>query len=205
MIKKLLVTTALIFTFNANANELTPIEKMPAGEYKLDETHASLTWKVNHMGLSNYTARFTKIDAVIDLNPKNITKSSVIAFVDPKSIKTDYPHAKKKDFDKKLANDSQWFNSKKFPEIKFVSTKIVKTGKTTAKIYGDLTFLGVTKELVLETKFNGAYAQKPLSSEPGMGFSAKGRLKRSDFGFSTYVPMIGDEVEILIEAEFVKK
>lgn len=206
MIKKLLVATSLIFAFNAEASDITKsIEKMPKGEYKIDESHASLTFKISHLGLANYTARFTSIEAVIDLEPKDITKSRVIAFIDPASIKTDYPYPKKKDFDKELATSSDWLDSKKFPEIKFVSTKIIKTGKDTAKIYGDLTFRGVTKEVVLNTKFNGAYLRKPFSTDPAIGFSATAKIKRSDFGFSTYIPMIGDEVEILIETEFNKK
>lgn len=178
---------------------------MPAGVYTIEPSHASVTWKVNHLGLSNYTARFTGINAAITLDPAKPENSSVTATIDPMSIRTDYPDAAKKDFDKELATSEQWFNAGKFPEIKFVSNKIEITGEKTGKIHGDLTLLGVTKPVVLDTVFNGAYAKQPFADLPGIGFSAKTTIKRSDWGLSTYVPNIGDDVEVWIEAEFHKK
>lgn len=209
MFKKILVASALsLLTISANAqnnSETTPIKEMPAGVYKLDKSHASVTWKVSHMGLSKYTARFTKMDATLDLDSQNLTKSKLTATIDPTSVKTDYPDAAKKDFDKELAEGKDWFNGKKFPEIKFEATKIELSGKNKGKIYGNLTFLGVTKSVILDTTLNGAYAKMPYLQIPGLGFSARTIIKRSDFNWDTYVPMIGDEVEVLIEVEFQKK
>ena len=208
MLKQLLLITALTATplaASAQATpELVPLSAMPAGAYVLDLSHASLTFKVTHMGLSNYTARFSKLDAKINLDPKDITKSTLVATVDPTSVKTDYPNPEKEDFDAKIGKDKDWLNGTQFPEIKFESTKIEKTGEKTGKIYGNLTFLGVTKPLVLDTTFIGAYVKKPMMGTPGMGFSATTTLKRSDWGFKTYVPMIGDDVKLTIETEFNK-
>lgn len=178
---------------------------LPAGIYVSDETHTSVTFKVNHMGLSKYTARFAKAEAELNFDPADPTKSSVKATVDPASVRTDYPHVAEKDFDKKLATDAEWFNAGKFPTITFASTRIEKTGETTGKMHGDLTFLGVTKPVTFDVTFNGAYAEHPMAKIPAMGFSAATQIKRSDFGFSTYVPMIGDEVDLMIEIEFKKK
>jgi len=178
---------------------------LPAGIYVSDETHTSVTFKVNHMGMSKYTARFAKAEAELNFDPADPTKSSVKASVDPASVRTDYPHVQEKDFDKKLAQDAEWFNAGKFPTITFASTRIEKTGETTGKMHGDLTFLGVTKPVTFDMTFNGAYAEHPMAKIPAMGFSATTQIKRSDFGFSTYVPMIGDEVDLMIEIEFKKK
>lgn len=178
---------------------------LPAGIYVSDETHTSVTFKVNHMGLSKYTARFAKAEAELNFDPADPTKSSVKATVDPASVRTDYPHVAEKDFDKKLATDAEWFNVGKFPTITFASTRIEKTGDTTGKMHGDLTFLGVTKPVTFDVTFNGAYAEHPMAKIPAMGFSATTTIKRSDFGFSTYVPMIGDDVDLMIEIEFKKK
>lgn len=178
------------------------IEKAPAGAYTLDKTHASLTWKVSHLGLSNYTARFTNFDAKLNLNPTDPTKSTLLVSVDPTSVETDFPNAAVKDFDAELAKGEQWFNASKFPEIKFEATKIEKLTANTGLITGNLTFLGVTKPLVLNTTYNGGYALKPFGAGPALGFSATATLKRSDWGFATYVPMIGDDVTLLIEVEF---
>ena len=185
--------------------QMTAAEQLPAGLYKLDKTHASVTWKVSHMGLSNYTARFTKIDADLAFDSVDPTKSRLTATIDPTSVRTDYPNAAEKDFDKELATGDKWFNGIQFPQIKFVSTRVEKTGEKTGKLYGDLTFLGVTKPLVLDVTFNGSYLKKPFAEVPALGFSATARLKRSDWGMGTYIPMIGDEVDLLIETEFHKE
>jgi polyisoprenoid-binding protein YceI len=177
---------------------------MPPGIYELDKAHASITWKISHMGLSNYTARFTDFDAYIILDSNDLTQSSLLATIYPTSLKTDYPYKEEKDFDAKLSNDKDWFNASKFPKIDFESTKIKTKGKKKGSIEGNLTLLGITKPLTLDVTFNGAYLKKPLSNQPALGFSATTTLKRSDFGFDIYIPMIGDEVEILIEAEFSK-
>ncbi len=179
-------------------------QDMPAGLYRLDKTHASLTWKVSHLGLSNYTARFTRFDAEIDFKPQAPENSRVMVTIDPTSIETDYPYPEKKDFDKKLVQKAEWFNATKFPEIKFTSTAIEMTGENTAIMTGDLTFLGVTKSLSFSVTFNGAMKKQPFSKKPTVGFSATGSLKRSEWGMATYVPNIGDEVMLLIEAEFAK-
>lgn len=203
MLHKLLIPTLLlILSHNAYANKASSIEELPAGSYQLDKSHASVIWKVSHMGLSNYTARFTDFDAEIILSPKNIEESKLIANVNPTSVETDYPYPEKKDFDAEIAYGKDWFNSENHPTITFKSTKIKKVANDKGIITGDLTFLGVTKTIDLDVTFNGAYLEKPFSKQPAVGFSARGKIKRSDFGFKTYIPLIGDEVEILIETEF---
>lgn len=183
----------------------TPAAQLPSGEYVLDRTHASLTFKVSHMGMSNYTARFTKLDGTLTYDPIDPAKSSIRALIDPTSIKTDYPNPEKVDFDAELAGE-KWLNAPKFPAIAFESTSVTRTGDKTGTVTGNLTFMGVTKPVTLNATFNGGYAEKPFSNPPaaGIGFSASTVIKRSDFGFSTYVPMIGDDVTIEIEAEFTK-
>jgi polyisoprenoid-binding protein YceI len=200
----LLVSAALaIIPFSAFA-QMTPPAEMPSGVYTLDKSHASVTWKVSHLGLSNYTARFATMDSELNFDAAKPENSSVKATIDVSSIRTDYPATPEKDFDKKLSEGTDWFNSKQFPTITFQSTKIERTGETTAKIHGDLTMLGVTKPMTLDAVFNGAYLKKPFADVPGLGFSATGKINRSDWGFSTYVPNIGDSIEIAIEAEFHK-
>lgn len=205
MLKKLLCLAILTVTpLAAKAAEMTPLAAMPSGIYKIDPTHTSVNWKVSHLGLSNYAARFSKIDATLTFNADNPERSRVIAKIDPTSVRTDYPNAAEKDFDKVLATGEEWFNAGKFTSIEFVSNKIEITGPNTGKIYGNLTLLGVSKPVVLDTVFNGAFAEKPFSSPvaAALGFSATTKIKRSDWGFNTYIPTIGDEVAIAIEAEF---
>jgi polyisoprenoid-binding protein YceI len=176
---------------------------MPAGEYKVDLSHASIVWKVSHLGLTNYVARFADFDAAIDFNPSDIQKSQVTASINPMSIQTAYPNAAEKDFDAILATEEGWFNAKHFASVNFASTSIDMTTEKTAVMKGNLTFLGVTKEISLDVVFNGAMTKQPFSGKPTMGFSATTRIARSEFGMNKYVPSIGDNVDIIIEAEFV--
>jgi polyisoprenoid-binding protein YceI len=175
---------------------------MPAGEYKVDLSHASIVWKVSHLGLSNYVARFTEFDAAIDYNANNIEKSQVTASINPMSIQTAYPNAAEKDFNNVLATEKGWFNATSFSSINFASTSIDMTSETTAMMKGNLTFLGVTKEISLDVLFNGAMTKQPFTGKPTMGFSATTNIVRSEFGMSKYVPSIGDNVDVMIEGEF---
>lgn len=199
MLKTALSAAALSL---AVATAIVPAHaQVPAATYKLDPTHASVTWKVKHMGLSNYTARFTKIDATLTFDPANKAASKLNVRIDPKSIRTDYPFPDKVDFDTKLAMGEEWFNAGEFGSITFTSTKVEMTGDNTAKVTGDLTLLGVTKPVVLDAVLNGAI-EHPITKKPAVGFSATGTIKRSEFGMMKYIPMIGDEVQLLIETEF---
>lgn len=189
----------------AMADQVLPKIEAPAGTYVLDPTHASITWKVNHLGLSNYTARFTKMDATLTFDPAHPELTTVTATIEPSSVKTDYPHPEQKDFDKELATGPEWFNAMKFPAITFHSTKVEKTGDTTAKLYGDLNFLGVTKPIVLNATYVGSMKSHPFTKMGAIGFSATGSIKRSDFGMKGGLPYVGDDVNITIEAEFGQK
>ena len=206
--KRLLQATLLLTAFTTGCVSWvfakSPFNELPSGTYQLDLTHASLVWRVSHLGLSNYTARFADFDASIDYNSDNIEKSRVTARINPMSIQTAYPHADEKDFDKVLATEKGWFNALEFPDIRFASTAITMTGDNSADMQGDLTLLGVTKPVTLKVVFNGAMLRQPFSGKPTMGFSATARLNRSEWGMSKYVPSIGDSVEILIEGEFAK-
>ncbi len=183
------------------------VPDVPAGDYKLDPTHASLIFRVNHLGFSNYTARFKKFDATLQFDPASPAQSQVNATVDPRSIETDFPDPAKHDFNAALQGE-QWLNAAQFPEITFRSTKVELTGGNTARIHGDFTLHGVTKPLVLEAKFNGGFKGMPQDPRARIGFSAHGSLKRSEFGIAYGVPApgttmgVGDDVEIIIEAEF---
>lgn len=182
----------------------SPFIDMPEGKYTLDLTHGSIVWKVSHLGLSNYVARFAEFDATIDYNASNVEASKVFASIDPTSIQTAYPKKNEKDFDDVLANDKSWFNASVFPKIEFVSTDIEMLSENTASMTGELTFLGVTKDVELAVTFNGAMKVQPFTRKPTMGFSATTTITRSEFGMTKYVPNIGDKVEVMIEGEFYK-
>ena len=113
-------------------------------------------------------------------------------------------------FDRNLRSPD-FFDAAGFPVITFKSTAIKRTGDKTGEVSGDLTMLGVTKPVVLDVtwvftgehpfgKINSAYREKTVSV-----FSAKGTLKRSEWGLSRVIPLISDEIMLHIEAELIKK
>jgi polyisoprenoid-binding protein YceI len=176
---------------------------LPAGTYEIDRAHSSVTWKVNHLGLSNFTARFSRFDAVLEIDPARPEGAKVLMTIEPTSIRTDYPFPESSDFDRDLAEGEDFFNAKKFSRIIFSSTKVERTSTTTARVTGDLTMRGITKPLTIQVALNAAKAH-PMAGVPALGFSAISKLKRSDFGMTFMLPLIGDEVTLLIEAEFLK-
>lgn len=177
---------------------------VPAGAYTLDKAHASLSFTLNHLGFSNYTARFTDFDARLTFDPAKPAASRVEATIDANSLELPTPPAGFTD----TLKGPQWLDTAKYPTITFKSTKVESTGAKTARITGDFTLHGVTRPVVLEATFNGGYAGHPMDPHARVGFSAHGTFKRSDFGIAYGVPApgttmgVGDEVTVTIESEF---
>jgi polyisoprenoid-binding protein YceI len=194
------LAAALALAAPASAQLATDV---PAATYKIDPTHASLTWRVLHMGMANYTARFTKLDATLTFDPAKPEAAKLTATIDPASIKTDYPFPEKENFDKVLFESAKWFNGSVAKSITFTSTAVKMTGAKTADVTGDLTLLGVTKPVTLKATFNGGMVSHPFAKKPAVGFSATGTVKRSEFGMTNAIPVVADDVNLVIEAEFV--
>jgi polyisoprenoid-binding protein YceI len=181
----------------------TPVAtEAPSGAYKLDPTHATLLFRVKHLGFSNYTGRFTKFDAKLNLDTADPTKSTLEASVDANSLALENPPAG-------FVNEIKgWLGVAKAPLWTFRSRTVELTGPDTARISGDFTMNGVTKPVALDARFNGGYPGHPMDPNARIGFSATGELKRSEFGVAQGIPAPGstmgvsDAVEIILEAEF---
>lgn len=187
--------------------------KAPAGRYEVDPAHSSLSFSVNHLGLSNYVARFTNYKVSIQLDPANLAASKVTATIDPKSVRTDYPgdyraghkESKFQTWDEDLAQSDKFLNASAHPQIEFRSTTVEQTGPGTARIAGDLVLLGQTHPVTLDAKLVGSAATHPFDPTAGaLGFSATGNFKRSEFGMNHLLQplLVGDAVTIEFEGEF---
>ncbi|MBI1186991.1 MAG: polyisoprenoid-binding protein [Alphaproteobacteria bacterium] len=178
-----------------------------AGTYRLDKAHTTILFRVDHLGISRYTARFLVMDATLELDPANPADAALVATVDARSIETDYPDPETLDFNAALRG-AIWLDADAHPEMRFVSTHIEMTGPATARIHGDFTMRGVTRPLMLEATFNGGYAGQAYDRNARIGFSAHGTLMRSAYGMDVGIPPpgstmgVGDAVEIIIETEF---
>jgi polyisoprenoid-binding protein YceI len=179
---------------------------VPAGAYTIDPAHTSILFRVDHLGFSNYTARFKKATAQLQFDPNNLSASNVTVVIDARSLETDFPDPAKVDFNAELLGEG-WLNGVKYPEITFRSTSVEPTGARTMRINGELTLRGVTRPMVLEARFNGGYRGHPMDPNARIGFSAKGVLKRSEFGITYGIPAPGttmgvsDEVNVIVETE----
>lgn len=166
-----------------------------AGAYALDKNHASLVFKINHLGYSSYVGRFETMDATLDFDFADPAGARVEATIDIGALD--------------VANDAfaatltgpDWFDAGRYPQAVFRSTSIEKTGENTGRMTGDLTLRGVVAPVTLDVVFNGG-AQDILRGGYVVGFSAKGTFSRKGFGIDRLDGVIGDEVAIEIEAEF---
>lgn len=198
---KLVLSTALIaFAAPALAQDIA----VPSGTYANDPTHTSLFWTVNHFGLSNYTARINGVSASVELDADDLTQSSVTATINMAGVDTDYPFPENTDFNAELRG-ANWLNTDAFPEATFTSTSITITGDDTAEIEGDLTFLGQTLPVTLDTTLIGLMETHPFTNGAAFGISATGTFDRTEFGFSTFAPNVSAEVTIQINAEFLQQ
>ncbi|MCU0802122.1 MAG: YceI family protein [Rhodobacteraceae bacterium] len=195
---------ALMLTSPVIAQDLPP---PPAGSYRMDLGHTRLLFQVNHIGVSNYIALFTEMDATLEFNPDAPETMTLTATVNPASVETHYPDPEV-DFNALVAGP-EFLDSAQFPEITFTSTAVTLTGENTADVTGDFTLHGVTLPLTLQVTYNGGYGANDF--DPGgarIGFSATGSLLRSAHGIGYGVPApgtefgVGDAVNIIIETEF---
>lgn len=184
---------------------MPPMTAPPAGVYQIDKSHASLQLRVNHLGFSTYTTRFSRFDATLTFDPNNIPASKLVATVEAASLEMDAAPTMCTD----IVKGPQFLDTKKFPKIVFRSEKIRMTGAKSFEILGVLDLHGVTRPLVLTGTYNGGYPGMPdMDPHARIGFSAHGAFKRSDFGMGYGVPApgttmgVGDMIDVSIEIEF---
>lgn len=174
---------------------------IPSGSYNVDKTHASILWKVSHLGYSTYTGMFERsaIDATVELDAEDVANSTLSVTLTGTEVATLHPG--EKDFNGEIASD-MFLNAVEYPDITFESTGIEVTGDNTANITGDLTIRGTTLPLVLETTLNRA-ANHPMAGTPAFGITAIGEIDRTEFGVTSLAGPVGEMVSVEIQAEFM--
>lgn len=177
------IIIALTFSFSANATET----------YTLDPNHSYVLWHINHFGFSNPSGKWM-VNGTLTLDEKNPKDSKIDVTINVGDVITGIPK-----LDEHLKSD-EFFSIAKFPVATFVSDKVTVTGKNTALVHGILTVHGVSKPITLNVTLN-KLGVSPITNKKTAGFTARTELKRSDFGINAYLPGLGDEVKIDIEAE----
>jgi polyisoprenoid-binding protein YceI len=164
-----------------------------AETYTLDTNHTNVVWTINHFGFSNPSGKITKVEGTLTLDEADPTKSQVIVKMSAANLDTGIEkldeHLKGKDF----------FDVAQYHDITFTSDTVELTGKDTANVTGILKLHGIAKPVTLQVKLNKI--GNNMMNKKTAGFSATTMVKRSDFGMTTYLPMLGDAVGISIESE----
>jgi polyisoprenoid-binding protein YceI len=178
----------LLFSLPAQAE----VEK-----YTLDKPHTQIIFLASHLGFSHSIGKFTDYSGTFTFDRGNPANSYVEVTVNTDSLDLDdakwNEHMKGPDF----------LDVAKFPQMIFKSTHIKVLSDSTADITGDLTLRGVTLPVLLHTTYNKS-ERHPFSGKYISGFSARGIIKRSDFGMTYGLPVLGDDVDIMLEVEGIR-
>ena len=171
--------------------------------WEIDPAHSNVQFGVRHMMISTVHGKFTKFTATATGDEKDAAHAGVQASIDAASIDTG---DEKRDAHLKTAD---FFDAEKFPTITFKSTKVEAASDRRYKLHGDLTMHGVTKPVVLDVEATSEV--KGMRGETRAGARATTKVNRKDFGISWSKSMdgggvvVGDEVEVTIDVEAVKK
>ncbi len=193
--KRIIIVTAMILAIPYAAIATT---------WNIDPDHSNLGFKIKHLMVSNVKGNFEKYSGNVELNDKDITKSKVEITIETNSVNT---NVKKRDDHLRSAD---FFDVAKYPTMTFVSKKVTVVGPDKLKVTGDFTLHGVTKEVVLDLEGPSAESKDPWGNTR-KGATATTKISRKDYGLmwnqalETGGVLVGDEVEITLEVEMIKK
>jgi polyisoprenoid-binding protein YceI len=173
-----------------------------ATTWAIDAAHTSVEFSVRHLMIATVKGRFGSVSGTV-VSDDDPAQAQADITIDATSIDTREPqrdaHLRSADF----------FDVEKFPTITFKSRRVTGVSGDSFKLVGDLTIRGITREVVLDVEANGR-ATDPWGGQRA-GFSATGRIKRSDFGLTwnqaleTGGVLVGDDIKIAIDAELVRQ
>lgn len=172
--------------------------ELSAGAFTMDPDHASLTWKVNHLGFSTFIGRFNDFDASLDFDPADVGNSKLEVVIDMASLDINND-----EFGEELRG-SGWFDAEAFPQAVYRTTSLVESNDNSFVFAGELTLKGVTAPVNINVDFHGG-GRNFLTRSNTMGFSATTTFQRSDFGFDKFTSFgVGDDIELEIHIEFME-
>ncbi len=175
-----------------------------ADSFGFDHDHTEILFSYDHLGNSRAYGNFREFDGEVFLDRDDPANSSIDLTITAASIDSGVAA-----FDTHLKS-GDFFEVETYPQITFASTAVEPTSDTTARVTGDLTIKEHTREVVLDVTLNylGEHQLAPFVPDyAGMevaGFSATTTLLRSDFDLDMLVPLIGDEVTLIIETELLR-
>lgn len=182
MLRPLIFAGALLAAGTAQADEFT-----------LDPAHTQVAFRIERFGFNFVLGRFEQIAGEVNLDQAHPERSTVHAIVQIASIDSG------DDTRDGHLRGERWLNAAQFPTMEFRSTAVHQIDATHATVTGDLTLMGQTHPLTLNVTLN-KIGTSPANNLPAAGFSATGTLSRAQWGLAGAPNLIGDEVQITIEA-----
>ena len=181
----------ILYPVNTDPLKLTP------GAYALDPAHANIIFAVNHLGFSFHHGRFNKIGGSLVLDVNQPENSQLFIKIDTASIDTNNT-----ELDSRL-RAKPMFNSEVFPSAIFEGSQVEITGPKTANVTGTLTIKENRVPITIQAEFIGS-GTNPANGKHTVGFRGKATFNRSEFGLNEWLSLVGDEVSLILEAEFVR-
>ena len=179
------------------------IPQTAVSTWNIDPVHSVAEFKVKHMMISNVKGQFARIKGVLSLDETDLTKSRVETSIDAASINT---RDEQRDAHLKSAD---FFDVEKFPTLSFKSTKITRIADGELAVAGELTIHGVARNVVFTVEGPTTPGKDPWGNTR-IGLSATTKINRKDFGLTwnatleTGGILVGDEVTITLEVQFIK-
>jgi len=194
------MTASTMVAMSSAAGELEAQEQAKeAHAFKVDPVHSTAIFCIEHLGVSRFYGRFNTMEGTFTIDRDDPSASSINITIEAESVDTNNSgrdrHLKGPDF----------FDARQFPKISFVSTGIEKASEDTWNVTGDLTLHGVTKTITVPVEITGVRDTGRQGVKGGI--ATEFRIKRSDFGMTTYVAEggLGDEVALMIGVEGAKQ
>ena len=188
---------ALTFLAAGSAPARTAVTDGPAGRFDLDGSHTEVMFNVKHLGISNFYGRFDKVTGKVIVDADDPAESMIHLDIDAKSIDTNDAAR-----DKHLRS-ADFFNVEEHASIVFDSETITAKDATHFEVAGTLEMHGAKKPVMAQVEQTGYGTVGQFGTR--VGYEAKLTIKRSEFGMDYMPGGLGEEVEILISLEGVKK
>lgn len=166
-------------------------------DWTLEPSHTHVSFEVGHLGLTQTPGVFRKFDSTVRFDDRDIANSQITLSIDAASVDTLEPTR-----DAALRGPD-WFDAEKYPKITFASRSVKSIDATNFSIAGDLTVHGKTVPVVFNARLTNRIVN-PFLKVPAVGFVATARVDRTAFGMTQYLPVVGSEVALKIQAELNK-
>jgi polyisoprenoid-binding protein YceI len=171
---------------------------LAADAWTLDKSHAHVTFSADHLGFSMVQGQFREFDAEIAFDPDAIENSSVTFTIQADSVDTNWA-----DRDAHIRG-ADFLNVEQHPTITFVSTSVERVSDTEARVTGDLTMVGETREATFDVTLN-KMGDHPFDPSLRLaGFSATGEIVRADFGVTYGGDAFAARVPVQIDLEMTQ-